>query len=158
MLGLFTTQRLEEFKKGWQDYAKVRNEYFEKSKAKVEKEKVLVDIVRSEKPTLSEADLLKAIAEYESIEGHSKDIVEVLHMVRKNIRVAVTNDRLSAALASFDIDEIGRIDEEIKRDEIEGMTADLLQQMAALQEEARKNPNYILERQSEAKKGKKGKK
>lgn len=118
----------------------------------------MVDIVRTEKPTISETDLTKLIGEYEAIEGYNKDIVDVLHMVRKNIRIASLNDRLAAALAGFDIDEITRIDEEIKRDEVEGMTSDLLQQMTALQEEARKNPSYILEKQTEAKKGKKGKK
>jgi hypothetical protein len=69
-------------------------------------------------------------------------------MVRKNIRIGSLNDRLTTALAGFDIEEINRIDEEIKRDEVEGMTAELLQQMAALQEEAKKNPNYILEKQT----------
>lgn len=79
-------------------------------------------------------------------------------MVRKNIRIGVLNDKLTAALAAFDIDEINRIDEQIKKDTVEGMTPELLQQMSDLMEEAKKNPNYILEKQTEAKKGKKGKK
>ena len=53
LLSLFITQRLEEFKKGWQEYTKARNEIFEKSKVRVEKEKALLDIVRAEKPAIS---------------------------------------------------------------------------------------------------------
>jgi hypothetical protein len=41
---------------------------------------------------------------------------------------------------------------------VEGTTPELLQQMMELMEAAKKNPNYILEKQTEAKKGKKGKK
>jgi hypothetical protein len=107
---------------------------------------------------VSEADLTKLINEYETMEEYNKDIVDVLHMVRKNIRIAALNDKLTLALAGFDIDEINRIDEEMKKDEVEGITPELLQQMRELMEEAKKNPNYILEKQTEAKKGKKGKK
>jgi hypothetical protein len=79
-------------------------------------------------------------------------------MVRKNIHIGVLNDKLAAALSAFDIDEINRIDEEVRRDSVEGLAQELLEQMGSLMEEARKNPNYILEKQAEAKKGKKGKK
>lgn len=79
-------------------------------------------------------------------------------MVKKNIRIGVLNDKLAAALAAFDIEEINRIDEQMKKDSIQGVTPELLQQMSDLMEQAKKNPNYILEKQTEAKKGKKGKK
>lgn len=68
-------------------------------------------LIKSEKPAITEADLLKSITEYQAMDSANTALIDVLHMLRKNIRISALNEKLAAALTAFDIEEINRIDE-----------------------------------------------
>jgi hypothetical protein len=77
-------------------------------------------------------------------------------MVRKNIRIAGLTDKISALLVGWEVDELKTVAEEMKNDGVEGVDAEVMQQMKQMLEDAEKNPNIVAEKQAEAKKAKKG--
>ena len=77
-------------------------------------------------------------------------------MLWKNKKISVLSDRLSNALPIYDIEEIKKIRGEIDTFQVEGISEELMQQMATLEEEFKANPNVIAEKQAELKKQKKG--
>lgn len=60
----------------------------EKDQVRQEKEKAVIDIIKQENPTITEADLTKLITEYRAIDGHSEKIADIADMIRKNIKIA----------------------------------------------------------------------
>lgn len=77
----------EHFKSEWTKYLTWRKEDQEKDQVKMEKEKALIDVLKQEKPTISEADLTKIINEYRDISGHNSKLADVGDMLRKNIKI-----------------------------------------------------------------------
>ena len=71
----------------WKKYVTWRLEDQEKDQAKLEKEKGVVDIIKQENQTISEADLDKMIKEYRGIEGHNSKLADVAERIRKNIKI-----------------------------------------------------------------------
>ena len=77
-------------------------------------------------------------------------------MLYKNKKISVLNDRLTAALPLYDMEELKKIRADIETYKVEGMSAQLLEQLTNLEEEIKLNPNLLAEKQAELKKQKKG--
>ena len=77
-------------------------------------------------------------------------------MVRKNIRIGNLNDKISALLVGWEVEELKVINEEIKNEKIEGIEPEVFKQFKEMLEQADKNPGIVAEKQAEAKKAKKG--
>lgn len=110
----------------WKKYIQWRIEDQEKDQAKQEKEKAVVEILKQEKPTISEADLTKMISEYRTVEGHNSKLADVADMLRKNIRVAGIEEKLNNLLAGWEVDEIKNTMKEIETDRVEGIEKEVL--------------------------------
>lgn len=110
----------------WKKYIQWRIEDQEKDQVKQEKEKAVVEILKQEKPTISEADLTKMISEYRTVEGHNSKLADVADMLRKNIRVAGIEEKLNNLLAGWEVDEIKNTMKEIETDRVEGIEKEVL--------------------------------
>lgn len=81
----------------------------EKDRTRQDKERMLIEVINQEKPTISEADLKKNITEYRDIAGHNPYLADVADMVRKNIRINNLTERISALLVGWEVEELKNI-------------------------------------------------
>lgn len=155
-LSITFNEARQQLKEKYTAYLDWRAQDVEKDRARQDKERLLIDIIGQEKPTITEADLRKHITEYRDIPAHNPHLADVADMVRKNIRISALTDKISALLVGWEVEELKNIDAEIKNDRIEGIDAEVGRQLREMLEEAEKNPGLAAEKQAEAKKGKKG--
>lgn len=55
-------------------------------------------------------------------------------MARKNIRIAGLTDKISALLVGWEVEELKAVAEEMKNDGVEGVDAEVMQQMKQMLE------------------------
>lgn len=78
-----------------------RNEDLEKDKVKQEKERTILDILKQEKPSLSETDLDKILNEYRQVPGFNEKLYDVGVMLKKNIKILALSDKISGHLTGW---------------------------------------------------------
>ncbi len=115
-----------------------------------------MDILKQEKPTLTEADLEKILHEYQQVADFNPQLYDVAVMLKKNIKILTLTDKISAHLTGWEVEELKTVNEQIKNDKIEGIADNVINDMKIMLEEAEKNPAIVTEKQNEAKKAKKG--
>ena len=82
-----------------------------------------------EKPTISEADLSKMLAEYREINGHNSKLADVGDMLRKNIKIGGIVEKLNNHLSNWEVDELKAILEEITNEKVEGIEEEVMKQV-----------------------------
>ncbi len=103
--------------------------------------------------------LEKLITEASEIPDINRELISVARLVHKNLRIFALAERITNALANFEIDVLETAVKEVEELSVKGLEAELLERAEAMLEEARENPNFVQEKQAELKKqGKKGKK
>lgn len=137
-----------QFKEKYSSYIEWRAQDSERDRTRQDKERLLIDIVNQEKPTISEADLKKSIAEYREVPGHNPFLADVGDMVRKNIRIANLTDKITGLLAGWEVEELKSVGEEIKNEGVEGIDAEVMRQLREMLEEVERNPNIVAEKQA----------
>ena len=90
--------------------------------------------------------------------GHNAYLADVADMVRKNIRIGNLTEKISSLMAGWEIEQLKNINEQMNRDKVEGIDAEVIRQFKQMLEQAEKNPNLAAEKQAQAKKAKKGSK
>lgn len=117
-ISIFFSEVRGQFKQKYNSYIEWRNQDVEKDRTRQDKERLLIDIINQEKPTISEPQLKKTIHEYREINAHNPYLADVADMVRKNIKIANLNDKISSLLVGWEVEELKVINEEIKNDKI----------------------------------------
>ena len=90
-------------------------------------------------------------------EGASPELIKLAKLVRKDSFVSSKIEKLSNALAMYDIQAITASLDEIRNLNIE-LDQELVDKAEELIEESKKNPQFILDKQKEVQKAMKGKK
>lgn len=110
----------------WKKYISWRIEDQEKDQAKQEKEKAVMDIIKQENQTISEADLDKMIKEYRGIEGSNPKLADVAERIKKNIKIAGIVEKMNNMLAGWEVEELKTLLEEIKNEKVEGIEPEVM--------------------------------
>lgn len=90
------------------------------------KEKELSDILRSEKPIISVGDLEKLITECNSVPSFTPQLLETARKLVKNMRISHLSDKLTEAIAAFNIDALNAGMEEFTKYSVTGIEEELL--------------------------------
>ncbi len=114
-----------------------------------------MDILKQEKPTLTEADLEKILNEYQQVDFNPQ-LYDIAVMLKKNIKILALTDKITGHLTGWEVEELKTVNEQIKNEKIEGIAENVITDMKTMLEEAEKNPAIVTEKQNEAKKTKKG--
>lgn len=147
------------FKKDWEEFLKSREQIKGKMTAKTTKQNEIMNMLKNLQPVTAIDALQNLITEAGKIEDFNKDIIELAGKKLLNMRIAQLQENINNAITVFDIDNLQKYITEYEEKSVTGIDLAIIEKAQAILEEAKDNPNYVQEKQAEAKKAaKKGKK
>ncbi|EGR33436.1 hypothetical protein IMG5_052980 [Ichthyophthirius multifiliis] len=146
------------FKQNWVSFLEQRDEFKTKNQVKNSKEKELIEVLKQEKPQVNVTDFEKLLVDIQEINDFNVQLVNLGKLVLKNLKIQVLSNKIEECLGIFNVDLLKEYMSEYKNYQVQGINQEIIQKAEEMLEEARQNPNFVVEKQAEAKKaGKKGK-